>query len=230
MKITAWSYSRYSDYQKCPKKSFFKIIQKLQEPSNPAMERGNTIHKLAENYIKGMNRLVPLELKKYASLFRILKESYKKKLTGTTVEETFAFTKDWVLTRWDDWPNCQVRIKIDCATMPDHETLKIYDWKTGKFRPEMNDDYMQQLELYVVGGFYKYKHIKQIVPKLVYLDLGKEHPEQDRVFKRKELPMLTKKWEQRVKPMLNDTVFAPRPSHECHWCHFRKSNGGPCQY
>jgi hypothetical protein len=28
----------------------------------------------------------------------------------------------------------------------------------------------------------------------------------------------------------NDDIFAPKPSYGCRWCHFRKSNGGPCQW
>lgn len=229
--ITSWSFSRYFDYRKCPRKSFYKVIQRLPEPGNKAMERGNAIHKLAESYIKGEARRVPDELKKFTDLFKELKQLYKKKVGGVAVEDSWAFTKDWVQTTYDDWANCHVRIKVDCAANPGLDVLTIYDWKTGKYRAEQHADYLEQLELYVVGGFYQYTHVKAIQPKLVYLDQGAIYPEgEPHIYQRKELPALTKKWEKRVLPMLSDTVFAPRPSHDCHYCHFRKSNGGPCQY
>ena len=40
--------------------------------------------------------------------------------------------------------------------------------------------------------------------------------------------MLKALWEQNVKPMFKDEIFAPLPSYMCRWCHFRKDNGGPC--
>lgn len=230
--ITSWSFSRYYDYRTCPKKSFFKVIQRLQEPGNKAMDRGNAIHKLAERYVKGEIRTMPTELSRFITLFKELKGLYKKKIGGVVCEDSWAFRKDWTQTRYDDWTGCHVRIKVDCASNVGLDLLTIYDWKTGKYRPEKHADYLEQLELYAVGGFHQHKHVKAIQPELVYLDQGIMYPEGDdgKLYQRKELPALQKKWEKRVLPMLNDTVFAPRPSHECQWCHFRKSNGGPCQY
>ncbi len=230
--ITAWSFSRYMDYRKCPAKARYKHLLRLPEPSNAAMERGNTIHKMAEDYIKGKIRVMPFELTKFKALFVSLKALYKKKLSNMTVEDTWAFTKDWVQTRYDDWANCWVRIKLDCASFKDKDpdTLIIRDWKTGKFREEQNADYVEQLELYVVGAMYTHKHVKTAIPQLVYLDQGTIYPTTPTIYTRKDLPMLVKTWEARIKPMLSDTVFAPRPSDECRWCHYSKAKGGPCQF
>lgn len=196
------------------------------------MERGNSIHKIAENYTKGnLVGKFPEELSKFKSLFVKLKAGYKKKMYAMDVEETWAFTKDWVRTKWDDWNGCRVRIKLDNASHENPTTLVIRDWKTGKFRPEQHEDYLKQLSLYALGGFRAHEHIKTIKPQLVYLDQGEIYPkEKPLIYVRKQLPMLTKEWEDRVKPMLSDTFFAPRPSNGCHWCHYRKSNGGPCQF
>ncbi len=49
-KITAWSFSRYGDYQKCPLMAKFKAIDKIKEPSNKYLKRGTAIHKEAELY------------------------------------------------------------------------------------------------------------------------------------------------------------------------------------
>jgi len=35
---------------------------------------------------------------------------------------------------------------------------------------------------------------------------------------------------EKVMKIENDDIFAPNPSYACRWCHFRKNNGGPCQW
>lgn len=232
--VTSWSFSRYSDYRQCPAKFKYKVVDRLPEPSNPAMERGTKIHKLAEDYIKGVLKRLPIELDRFKSTFVLLRGLYKKKIRTMDVESTWAFTKTWVKTQWDDWTGCYLRIKMDCAVenIEDASQLIVYDWKTGKFRSEQTTAYMEQLSLYALGAFHTYPHIKTVVPQLAYLDHGLLHPSVDAtvVYKRKELPVLTKDWERRVKPLFNDTVFAPTPSDLCRWCHYRRANGGPCQY
>ena len=234
--FTSWSFSRLNDYRQCPAKAKYKHLLKLPEPSNKAMERGNAIHKVAENYIKGLlPPKMPDELSKFADLFKTLRAKYKKKIPAMHVEGSLAFTRAWDETRWDDWDNCWLRIKVDCA---DHETLTtldVYDWKTGKVSTSRQEEYVEQLELYALGGLLAFKHIKTVKPKLVYLDHKVVYPTapadvKKLTFTRKDIPMLTKTWITRTDAMFNDEVFAPRPSDQCRWCHYRKSNGGPCQY
>ncbi len=140
-----------------------------------------------------------------------------------------------------DWANCWVRIKLDIAWQSDivDDVLVIRDWKTGKFRPDQQDMYIEQLELYALAGLLLHKHIEKVVPSLGYLDLGRVYPDEDQgeeeiVFYRKDIPMLIKLWAKRTKAMLNDTKFAPRPNKWCYNCHYRKANkangGGQCKY
>lgn len=200
------------------------------------MLRGAAIHQLAEDYIKGKLRLLPPELKKFEADFRMLKAQYKKKINGMVVEDNWAFTKDWTETQWDNWTQCVVRIKLDCAHHEDDETLVVTDWKTGKFRVEMNEDYVEQLELYALAALLLHPHLTAVKPRLAYLDADTVYPPADEpmVFTREDVPRLKKLWEKRVKPMLNDKRFAPRPNDKCRWCHFRSSNkaagGGQCKY
>jgi len=234
--ITSWSFSRLSDYRQCPAKARYKHILKLKEPSNAAMDRGNAIHKIAEHYIKGLiPAKMPAELNKFATLFKMLRDKYKKKIPAMHVEGSWAFTRTWLETRWDDWVNCWLRIKVDCADYASITTLDIYDWKTGKITPTKQQDYIEQLELYALGGLLMYPHITKVRPKLVYLDHGVIYPDtpedvKKMTFTRKDIPMLTKTWIARTNQMSNDETFAPRPSDHCRWCHYRNNNGGPCKY
>lgn len=234
--ITSWSFSRYNTYKQCPLKLKLSAIDRIREPGNPAMARGDAIHKLAEAYIKGEGRALPPELKLFADEFKKLRAQYKKKINGMVVEDNWSFTKDWDETQWDDWINCWLRIKLDCAHHEDDETLVITDWKTGKFRPEMNEEYVEQLELYALAALLLHEHIQQVKPRLVYLDLGLTYPTADQplVFTRADIPKLKQLWAKRTKAMLNDKQFAPRPNDKCRWCFYRASNkaagGGQCKY
>lgn len=235
--IKSWSFSRYSDYKQCPLKAKLKHIDKIKEPPNKAMERGTEIHNKAEFYIKGKIGRLPKELKEFANLFKWLRKQYKKAISGMTVEETWAYTKKWDETAWNDWTGCWLRIKMDCAFHEDDDaTMIIKDWKTGKFRPENVEELVEQLELYALGAMILHEHIEKVKPMLVYLDQGTTYPtnSEDLVFTRKDIPRLRKVWEKRVRPMFNDKKFPPRPNDRCCWCFFRKSNkangGGQCRY
>ncbi len=237
--ITSWSFSRYSTYNLCPLKAKLAFLDKIKEPPNPAMARGAEIHDKAEAYIKGKGRL-PAELKAFKDEFMALRKQYKKKINGMVVEDMWAFTADWDETQWNDWANCWVRIKLDCAHHEDEETLIISDWKTGKFRPEKNEEYVEQLELYALSALLLHEHIEVVLPRLVYLDAEVIYPEpgskeeEALTFTRKDIPALKKRWAKRVKPMMNDKTFAPRPNNLCKWCFYRASNkaagGGQCKF
>lgn len=235
-KLTSWSFSRYSDYRQCPLKAKLKHIDKIAEPKNPAMARGGLIHTIAEDYIKGKGRAMPPELKLFAPIFKMLRAQYKKKINGMVVEDNWSFTKDWTETEWNNWALCWVRIKLDCAHHDDDVTLRIRDWKTGKFREELNEEYVEQLELYALAALLLHEHIERVIPELDYLDYGIAYPPngEELVYTRADIPKLKKLWERRVKAMMNDTAFAPRPNDKCHWCHYRAANkangGGQCKY
>lgn len=145
------------------------------------------------------------------------------------VEDQWAFTNTWGETAWNDWVKCWVRIKVDCAHHLDEETLRVRDWKTGKFREEMNEEYLEQLELYALTALLLHPHIQKVETELVYLDEGKIF-KAPKVYTRADIPALKKLWEKRVTPMLKDKRFAPRPNNKCRWCHFSKSKGGPCKF
>lgn len=200
------------------------------------MLRGAAIHTLAENYIKGKIRLLPPELKLFDATFKALKAQFKKKINGMVVEDNWAFTKDWTETQWDNWTECVVRIKLDCAHHAGEDTMVVTDWKTGKFRVEMNEDYVEQLELYALAALLLHEHLQVVLPRLAYLDQGTVYPPADEplIFTRDDIPTLKKRWAQRTKAMLNDKKFAPRPNDKCRWCFFRSSNkangGGQCKY
>ena len=229
--FNAWSYSRLRDYCECPFKAKLKYLDKISEPPNPAMQRGLDIHKLAEDYIKGSIARLPKELKNFEALFKQLKAQFKKKVHGMTIEETWAFTKDWGLTVWNDWAGCALRIKVDAAYYQDDGVFIVTDWKTGKNDIRFKETYEEQIELFALGALLV-RDVKIVRPQLAYLDTGEIFSEVE--FTPKDVPALKKKWEKKSKPMLNDVRFAPRANDRCCWCFYRKNNkaagGGQCKF
>lgn len=248
-RITSWSFSRYATYEECPAKARYKFIDRRKEPGSKAMDRGGDVHLLAEHAVKGTvpalgdfkslgeaeateairalkARKPPAHLSNFAEEFAAV-----RKTRGAAAELELAFTREWDPCDWRDWNRAWLRVKIDLLippAAPDY-VVRVVDHKTGRVK---SGGYGEQLELYAIGGMLRYPQAKTADTRLWYLDAGVIVPEEDKeaTFQRRQLPKLIKVWEARVAPMLSDTVFAPRPGPYCRYCHFRKSNGGPCPY
>ena len=235
VQLTSWSYSRYSDWRQCPLKAKFKHIDKLKEPGSPAMDRGNQIHKDAEAFIKGTLAKLPPELALFKTEFADLKKMYKKKAQPMVVEDNWAFTKDWEETQWNDWVGCWVRIKLDCAHYVGDGIMVVTDWKSGKPNDFKTTEYMEQLELYALSALLLHPHLKQVQVRIGWTDVGQMYPAEPQVYTPADLKGLRKTWDARVKPMMADTTFVPKPNSMCKWCFFGqagKAKGGPglCKY
>lgn len=222
-KITAWSFSRFNDYAKCPYYAKLKFIDKLREPDNPAQAKGSAIHKAAENYIKGKDKTLDPSLKNFKAEFNKLVK------LKAQAEAEWAFNSKWEPTGWFD-KDAWCRIKIDAVCVKDGQLIVI-DFKTGKIYP----NHAEQLELYAIGGFLQNTHKgapDDLEAQDWYLDLPAENPDsigwED--FKRADCKDLIKKWESKTKAMLTDTKFLHKPGPHCNRCHFRKGNNGPCKY
>lgn len=227
--LTSWSFSRYSAYTNCPAQFKYGTLEKRPVTKNPAMQRGADIHDKVSAFLTATKKAtMPTELRQFRDLVMEIKASRKKFPGKTVVEDTWAFRKDWSKTVWDDWNGCWVRIKLDAAYHVG-DSLYIIDWKTGKFRPERHQEYLEQLELYALGGLLIFPEAKVVEPRLVYLDEGTTHAS-DTVYSAADRPRLQKGWEKRVAPMFKDQTFKPKPSNLCRYCDFSKSKSGPCAY
>lgn len=223
------------------------FVEKIKEPPpkpgpdgrEHAMVRGDRIHRLGEAYVRGVLARMPPELKEFAALVRKLRAGFAKR-AGVTIEETWAFRKDWTVTTWNDWDGCHLRVKVDVSYDEDTLTVAVVDWKTGKYSPEWNlEEYLLQVDLYAMAALIKHATRGpglRVIPRLAFLDHGITHPApgDEKVYTPADLPRLKREWEKRTRAMLNDRRFAPRPNRWCSTCHFRRDNleagGGQCSY
>jgi RecB family exonuclease len=233
--LTSWSYSRYGTYDQCPLKAKLSYIDKLPQEKGPAMERGAEIHTLAENYLKGVTSRLPKELAKFGDELKMIRALAKKKPHLVNIEDTWALRSDWTPTVWNDWQGCWLRIKLDVAYIATGDQgqpiAHVIDFKTGSFRRDNQDSYLVQLELYALGALIKWQDLAglEVRPELMYLDAGIRFPYPESLTA-SDLPRLKKEWQKRVKPMLADKRFAPKPNRFCGWCDWNAQKGGPCKY
>jgi CRISPR/Cas system-associated exonuclease Cas4 (RecB family) len=224
-RLTSWSYSVWNIWSICPKRTFFSKIMRVPEKMSRALLRGNDVHKAGEQYLKGEIAELPKRGtgKEFIPFLENLEEL--KRHPTLQVESDFSFTKSWRTTRWNDWDNCWVRMKLDAKYMPERTDLVVVDFKTGQVR-----DYEKQVELYALGGFKRHPAIEVVTGEIWYLD----HPELEEAiigyeFDRSEVGEIQERWEERVRPMMEDATFEPNPGSNCGWCPYSKEKDGPCE-
>lgn len=221
--ITAWSYSRYADYQQCPLKFKLKYIDKLPVKGSPAMERGNVIHKKAEDYIKAKRPpKLPEELQTVKKFIDHCREH------GAICEQEMGFRQDWSWTGKADWFGRDVwfRMKMDVAVAYDDDTGLVGDWKTGR-RYEENKD---QVRLFGAVSLMRFPEWSEVDVRLWYTDQPEGENEYDETFTRKDAELILSDWNKKVVPLFKDKRFAPKPNDRCKWCDFSKREGGPCKF
>ena len=220
--VKAWSYSRYETYARCPLQFKLRYIDKLEEPKSPAMERGNVIHQGIARWLTGMAEALPREAFALPRMEALLLEVRAIPDADKMVEQQWGYNASWAPTGWfgkDTW----FRSVLDVGVMYADLTFEALDWKTGK-RYGSNDD---QMETQALAAKARLKATQHITTRLVYLDSGHEEFAE---FPAHVIPSLQTKWESKVAPMFVDEVFAPRPNDKCRFCHFSRSNGGPCAF
>jgi len=212
--MRSFSHSSIKSYEECPYKYRLTRIDGLKEPTGDAAQRGKDIHTTFENAIDLKQTLSePFEYWNDYVVELIAK--------GAKSEMQFAIKKDWTRTDFlaaDAW----LRGIYDVLWV-DGSHAHDMDWKTGKER-----DYGDQLKLYAAIIMAEYPQVNTVTTEICYIDLNKRHA--NATYSRNEYDKLKEWVATRITKIENDDIFAPRPSNGCRWCHFRKSNGGPCQW
>jgi hypothetical protein len=235
--ITAWSYSRIQTYEECPAKAKFSYIDKIPYKRGPAQIRGDGIHRLAEAHIMGTtpnlepeHKGLPAEFKKgplknYKQEFDLARKAAKDPAVEVFVEQQWGLDKDWNPTSWFG-KDTFGRVIVDYGVHYD-DFVRLVDHKTGK----KYDNHKEQLEPYAIAGFHRFPNAMFIEAEMWYLDHPQTAiPKLTIDFERKDLPKLEKKWSNKIKPLVADKRFPPRPGSACRWCDYAKAKGGPCRF
>lgn len=222
--LSSWSYSALKVFEECPYRSFIQKVKKIQEPSNPAADRGTQIHQEAEDYVKGELGELPKTLDKFKSEFEELRALFIE--AKVELEGEWGFDLDWQPVGWMEkitW----ARIKLDALVHEDENSARVIDYKTGKkFGNEIG--HSQQCLLYAIGTFFRYPHIDYVQTELWYLDKGETTVKS---FSRQEAMQFAPGFHRRAVIMTTTTDFSPTPSKDsCRWCSYRKGDYPECSW
>ena len=214
----AVGFSKLDCFRECPQKFKFQFIDKLPQPSSPALERGSALHDACETYVRGWSKELPESLERW-------KEGLDYLISMKAVPElAWGFDKDWnLLPNWLD-KSCWLRVKLDVYFFLDEETLVVIDYKSGKYRVPSQE----QNELYAISGHAAFPHVKKVITAYWFLDQT-EAP-YETTYMADHLVLLRKKYEDYFAPLFEEEEWAPTPSRNCRWCSYAKHNGGKCEY
>ena len=225
--ITAASFSRLKDYERCPYMLWLKSGEKRSTAhmDTTAADRGTMVHNACEQHTKGQGDIIK-EMYKFGDYFKDLRDEY---VAGdVVVEEDWGFDKDWQVTGWWD-DDVRIRVKLDNfrirARNEEGEPVAGIptDYKTGKkFGNEVSHN--QQGQLYAISCFLRYPTLELADVEFVYLDHGlKSKPKR---YTREKAMKFLPSWEARFQKIFNDREFRPKPNKiNCKWCAFGPQNG-----
>lgn len=225
-RIESWTPSKLDLYEQCPARAKYKHIDKLPEPESPALARGTEIHEAAEQYITGRNRTVHADLKNpvVKRILDALRKDYKK--NRVRVELELAFNRAWKVVHWLA-KDVYCRFKIDVLHVLKDGNGEVIDWKTGKMKED--GKYDPQLNAYATAVL-SAGLVNRVTAKLVFTDAGQIVTSPVGTLSVKDLDKAQKAWDAKVKAMLSDTKFPPRPGNYCRWCPYSMNKGGPCKF
>jgi len=227
-KFVPGSFSTIKKYELCARWYYIAKILKVPDPAGEAADRGNAVHKVGENYLRGKRKTLTKDWK----YFEKDMASLKRKQSSLVVEEEWAFDSKWESVKWKA-KNVYMRMKLDALYALNRYVMVMVDFKTGKIK---ETDHCDQAGLYALGVFLRYPKVKKINVEFWYLD-------HDEVlmwtFYRYEMETLQESWDFRLQRMNNDHRFLPSPSGLCppskrnpNWkgCPFNCYNTGHCEH
>jgi CRISPR/Cas system-associated exonuclease Cas4 (RecB family) len=202
-------------HEQCARKYKFIKIDKLQDKSGDAANRGKMIHEEIEAILKGGLLMLSSDI-----VYLDDKITNWLKLKAAS-EMTIAVDKDWNPVLYND-PNAMFRGVIDLYLENGPEAT-IIDFKTGKHR-----DYSDQVSVYAALVMSCKPEIEYVKTAIEFLDLAKT--DEYKLITRADLPTLQVQLRRRLNTVEKDKIFAPNPSFLCNYCAFSKKVGGPCKW
>lgn len=133
MPLVAYSYSRLTSYETCPKKYYaLSVAKTVKDPSNEYTDYGSELHLSFANFLK-KGTMLPLHLRQYLPLLNQIKAAPGEHV----IEQKICLNEDYTSVDWFA-PDAYLRVISD-LTILNGAKAAMFDWKTGK----MYDDFTQ---------------------------------------------------------------------------------------
>lgn len=166
-KLIAWSYSRLSNYEQCPRKYWhLSVARDITEEKGEAADYGDEVHKSFAKFFKHGIEL-PLHLRQYQSQLEQIAKAPGDKI----VEQQIALNASFEQVEWFS-KDAYLRVISD-LTQHNGTHAVTWDWKTGK--PPREQDFTQ-LELNAAVTFHLGKEIQSITMAYFWIKTKKVEP------------------------------------------------------
>lgn len=213
MSQVAWSYSRLSAFETCPRRYYLTTVaKKVSEPQTAATMEGNAVHKALADYLS-IGTPLPQKWASYTPYAKRIRDTPGKRL----VEEKFALTADFKPTTFFA-KNVWMRAIIDAGVVGE-KSAAIFDWKTGKRKVDQS-----QLQLFALTTFTIFPHVERVQTGFVWLQ---DKLVDSETYQREQVPDMWRGFLVRVERMERaheKNQFPPNPSGLCRrWCHVGKA-------
>jgi hypothetical protein len=239
-KVTAGSYSRLGQFEKCKFSTKLKVIDRIPEPDRGPPpkhlkewpnDRGTRIHDHAEGFVIGNHDAMIPEMRHFADEFNHLRELFQAGLV--VPEQLWCFDEDWLPCDGQDYDKIRFRVKTDATVFYNADRLKavVIDYKSGRRKGNEMAHEMQK-QLYAIGAFLTFPELEYVLTELFYLDLPDEPTYPTGYTRVQAMALLKRSWGPRNEKLLTEVVFKPSPSaFACKWCPYNLRNGSKeCEY
>ncbi len=229
MPISAWSHSRLSVFEQCPLRAKLAYLDKVGEPVRPPLpngqeypnDRGERIHQLAENYVRGNLRKLPVELRPFQPELEELAALHKRK--KVEMEQMWCFDRDWKRLPDGFQPTTWVRIKLDVIAWLSSSSAVVVDYKTGK-RHGNEVKHGEQLQLYQLASFLRFPKLEEVVAEIWYLD---QNELVSMSYTRSQGLRFLANFDRRGETLTTETEFKAKPNiFSCGYCPFKSGTLG----
>lgn len=217
--MNSFSPNMLKTFEACPKKYYFKYIQKISVPQKSSMfEKGKKVHALANYYLRG-DDLTKME--------KTLDS--EEKLIWEQLKQNEFFQKSYVNSEYNlscKIGNYWIGGRLD-ALMKDEISYYILDYKTGSVPKNAEYDYQTMVYLLCTAKLLQNQTRKQVQSdecniKFVYIDLKNNHnliidftPEKEKKYEEKIIEICNK---------ITNVRFEEEIEHSqiCEFCEYRK--------
>lgn len=206
-KLTAFSYSRLTSYETCPKKYHaISVTKSVKEEESEHTIFGTEMHEAFKNYFKKGTPL-PLHMKQYEKYLKAIKA-----YPGTFItEQKLAINASYEPTGWfDNDVYCRI---ISDLTILNGPTGVMWDWKSGKLAKDFT-----QLKLAAAVMFLLVPELQRIVMAFFWTKTKQITRE---VLTRAEMPDVWSSLLPRIQRYMDAHVsqeFPAKPGYLCKYC------------
>lgn len=221
------SYSSISMFEKCPLRYYRqRILKDVVDKPTIHTDFGTAVHFYIENQLNKWSSNGSYDDSHDFSMVDVNTKSVADKYIAaikaiTTLKELNCYTEqmlcvDEALKPVDFFAEGYLRAIVDVLLVSEHsDTAYIYDWKTGKRRPDV-----LQLAICSALVFEHYKHVKKIRAGFVWLKKDIDAADTYKFYRRD----LASIWvdilsrTKRIEAASRADVWQPMPSGLCKWC------------